>query len=70
MHSIHRTTLIPGGSEIIVYTTLSGTVGMLMPFTSREVNCALIGMLRMTTEAAQCPWLGSMPVPCTACLCN
>jgi len=37
VNSIHRTTLIPGGSEIVVYTTLSGTVGMLVPFTSREV---------------------------------
>jgi splicing factor 3B subunit 3 len=31
-----RATLIPGGSESLVYTTLSGTVGVLVPFTSHE----------------------------------
>lgn len=36
IHSLHKTTLIPGGSEVIVYTTLSGAVGMMVPFTSRE----------------------------------
>ena len=30
--------LIPGGSESLVYTTISGGVGMLVPFTSREVS--------------------------------
>lgn len=34
--SLQRATLIPGGSEALVYTTLSGTVGVLVPFTSRE----------------------------------
>ena len=29
-------TLIPGGNEALVYTTLSGTIGMFVPFTSRE----------------------------------
>ncbi len=37
MNTLHKTTLIPGGSELLVYTTLSGTVGMMVPFTSREV---------------------------------
>ena len=41
VNSIHRSTLIPGGSELIVYTTLSGAVGMLVPFTSREVSVVL-----------------------------
>lgn len=36
--SLQRTTLIPGGSESLVYTTLSGGVGMLVPFTSNEVT--------------------------------
>nr|CAD7454647.1 unnamed protein product [Timema tahoe] len=31
-----KATLIPGGSESLVYTTLSGTVGVLVPFTSHE----------------------------------
>lgn len=34
--SLQRTTLIPGGSESLIYTTLSGTIGALVPFTSRE----------------------------------
>ncbi|KDR20301.1 splicing factor 3B subunit 3 [Zootermopsis nevadensis] len=34
--SLQRATLIPGGSESLVYTTLSGTVGVLVPFTSHE----------------------------------
>ena len=31
-----KATLIPGGSEGLVYTTLSGSIGVLVPFTSRE----------------------------------
>ncbi|KAK7475529.1 hypothetical protein BaRGS_00033218 [Batillaria attramentaria] len=34
--SLQRATLIPGGSEALVYTTLSGGIGMLVPFTSHE----------------------------------
>ncbi|EDO49217.1 predicted protein [Nematostella vectensis] len=34
--SLQKATLIPGGSESLVFTTLSGGVGMLVPFTSRE----------------------------------
>jgi len=33
---LQKTSLIPGGNDSLVYTTLSGTVGMLVPFTSRE----------------------------------
>uniref|UniRef100_A0A7M5U5X2 Splicing factor 3B subunit 3 n=1 Tax=Clytia hemisphaerica TaxID=252671 RepID=A0A7M5U5X2_9CNID len=36
--SLQKAVLIPGGSESLVYTTLSGGVGMLVPFTSREVR--------------------------------
>ena len=38
IQSLHKSTLIPGGSELLVYTTLSGIVGMMVPFTSREVR--------------------------------
>ncbi|XP_056295011.1 splicing factor 3B subunit 3-like [Pseudoliparis swirei] len=34
--SLQKTTLIPGGSESMVYTTLSGGIGILVPFTSHE----------------------------------
>lgn len=34
--SLQKATLIPGGSESLVYTTLSGSIGVLVPFTSRE----------------------------------
>lgn len=34
--SMQKATLIPGGSESLIYATLSGTVGALVPFTSRE----------------------------------
>lgn len=36
--SLQKATLIPGGSEALVYTTLSGGIGMLVPFTSHEVQ--------------------------------
>jgi splicing factor 3B subunit 3 len=31
-----KTSLTPGGTEVILYTTISGTIGVLVPFTSRE----------------------------------
>lgn len=34
--SLQKATLIPGGSESLIYATMSGTVGALVPFTSRE----------------------------------
>ncbi|KAL3284335.1 hypothetical protein HHI36_018499 [Cryptolaemus montrouzieri] len=33
---LQKATLIPGGWESLIYTTLSGTVGVLVPFTSHE----------------------------------
>ena len=43
--SLQKATLIPGGSESLVYTTLSGGIGMLVPFTSHEVS----GVSRLVT---------------------
>eukprot|EP00123_Amoebidium_parasiticum_P018436 comp24205_c1_seq2/m.44466 comp24205_c1_seq2/g.44466 ORF comp24205_c1_seq2/g.44466 comp24205_c1_seq2/m.44466 type:complete len:267 (-) comp24205_c1_seq2:247-1047(-) len=34
--SMQRVTLVPGGSEGIVYTTINGSIGMLCPFSSKE----------------------------------
>ncbi len=36
--SVQRATLIPGGFESLVYTTLSGSIGVLLPFASNEVK--------------------------------
>lgn len=36
MSSFQKANLIPGGNDSLVFTTLSGTVGMLVPFTSHE----------------------------------
>ncbi|XP_054707454.1 splicing factor 3B subunit 3-like isoform X2 [Uloborus diversus] len=36
VHSLQKATLIPGGSESLVYTTLSGSIGVLVPFTTHE----------------------------------
>ena len=33
---LQKATLIPGGSDALVYTTLSGSIGMLVPFSSNE----------------------------------
>lgn len=33
---LQKATLIPGGWESLIYTTVSGTVGVLVPFTSHE----------------------------------
>ncbi|RKP05741.1 CPSF A subunit region-domain-containing protein, partial [Thamnocephalis sphaerospora] len=34
--SIHKATLVAGGREIILYTTITGAVGVAIPFTSRD----------------------------------
>jgi len=34
--SMQKSTLIPGLSEALVYTTISGSIGVLVPFTSHE----------------------------------
>ena len=41
--SIQKTTLIQGGSECLVYSTLSGSIGALVPFTSKEVGSCIVG---------------------------
>jgi splicing factor 3B subunit 3 len=34
--AIHKTSLVPGGQDVLFYTTLMGTLGMLVPVVSRE----------------------------------
>jgi len=34
--SISKTALVPGGREVLLYTGLQGTVGMLVPFISKQ----------------------------------
>jgi splicing factor 3B subunit 3 len=34
--ALSKAALVPGGSEVLVYATLSGGLGVLLPFTSRE----------------------------------
>jgi splicing factor 3B subunit 3 len=34
--SIQKSSLVPGGSEALIYSTMSGSIGALLPFTSRE----------------------------------
>lgn len=43
--SVQRATLIPGGFESLVYTTLSGSIGVLLPFASNEVNIYMCEMM-------------------------
>jgi splicing factor 3B subunit 3 len=43
--SLQKTALIPGGSDALVYTTLSGSIGMLVPFSSNEVSFFFTSML-------------------------
>jgi splicing factor 3B subunit 3 len=40
--SLQKTTLIPGGNDALVYTTLSGSIGMVVPFSSNEVFIILL----------------------------
>lgn len=35
--TIQKTSLVPGADDGLVYTTISGAIGMLVPFLSREV---------------------------------
>jgi len=34
--SLHKTSLVPGGNEVVLYTTIVGGIGAMLPFVSRE----------------------------------
>jgi splicing factor 3B subunit 3 len=35
---LHKTALVPGSDDALVYTTISGSIGMIVPFISRDVG--------------------------------
>merc|ERR1712203_1124310 len=57
--SLQKANLIPGGNDSLVYTTLSGTVGMLVPFTSHEDH-DFFQHLEMHMRAENPPICGSI----------
>jgi splicing factor 3B subunit 3 len=71
--SISRCILIPGGNEVLLYTTLLGTVGILIPFTSKS-DIEFFQLLEMTLRQEILPLSGRnhlafrssyAPVSCT-----
>lgn len=36
--SIQKTSLVPGSDDGLIYSTISGAIGMLVPFLSRDVS--------------------------------
>lgn len=34
---LQKTTLVPGGAEVLLYSTINGSIGALLPFKSRSV---------------------------------
>ncbi|KAJ2999724.1 Splicing factor 3B subunit 3 [Globomyces sp. JEL0801] len=55
--SITKTTLVPGGRPILVYTTLLGTIGLLIPFTSKD-DIEFFQLLEMTLRQEMPPLAG------------
>jgi splicing factor 3B subunit 3 len=55
--SISRTVLIPGGNEVLFYTTLLGTAGVLIPFTSKS-DFEFFQLLEMTLRQELPPLSG------------
>jgi splicing factor 3B subunit 3 len=45
--SITKTCLVPGGREVLLYTTLLGTIGLLIPFTAKS-DVEFFQLLEMT----------------------
>ena len=36
--SVNKVSLMPGGAEVILYSTIMGTIGCLVPFTNKDVS--------------------------------
>lgn len=39
--SLQKTSLVPGASDCIIYTTIGGSIGILVPFISKDVSFPL-----------------------------
>jgi len=55
--SIQRAALVPGGTEVIVYVTVMGGIGCLLPFTTRD-DVDFFQHLEMHMRQAQTPLCG------------
>lgn len=55
--SICKTTLVSGSREILLYTTILGTIGILIPFTSKE-DVDFFQLLEMTLKQELPPLSG------------
>lgn len=55
--SLHRTQLVAGGRDILVWSGFQGTIGMLVPFVSRE-DVDFFQSLEMQLAAADAPLAG------------
>lgn len=51
--SLQKATLIPGGSESLVYTSMSGGIGMLVPFTSNQVSITICCLAHSLVRSAK-----------------
>ena len=59
--SLNRTTLLSGGSEVMIYSTLLGTIGILIPITSRS-DIEFFQLLEMTLRDEIPPLSGRVHV--------
>jgi splicing factor 3B subunit 3 len=55
--SIHKTELVPGGLEVILYTTILGTVGIFVPLASKS-EVQFFQMLEMNMRQEYASLLG------------
>lgn len=38
VRSIQKTSLVPGSDDGLIYTTIGGSIGMMVPFLSKDVS--------------------------------
>lgn len=64
--SITKTTLVAGGRDILLYTTLNGSIGVLIPFTSKE-DIEFMTTLEMVSNCGQPALSEADPCICSIC---